>query len=169
MINRAFILLASTMLAAILLTADAHAQRPDSRSWNNSVREIEMLGGNVWMQAPFTTQQDGNFLFWPTRQNTRPSISVMFESTPATIQQFRVAALPFFAAAGIRIIRERILYGRIWEVESTSAAFRSRSYQRSFETDTGVVVVTATARANMWGHASTAQMIRTMQSLMVYY
>jgi hypothetical protein len=164
-------LLGVAMFAAMLLPLETHAQKnkPDFRMWNDKIRPLEMLGQNVWMQAPFAAQQDGNILRWPALKNFRPNINALFEATPATIQQYRAGSLPGYAGAGFRIIRERIIYDRIWEVESTTPANGLRYYQRVFETETGVVIVTATAQASRWRHASTTQMLRTMQTLMVYY
>ena len=167
--TRAGLIVCVVLGAVNVLIAPVYAQKPDARIWNNNVRQVQMLNGNVWMQAPFTAQQDGNVLFWPSFKSFSPNINALFDPAPVTIQQYRAASLPTYASMGFRIIKEQILYDRIWEVESTTPGTGLRYYQRAFETETGVVVVTATARANRWSHSSTTQMIRTMQTLMVYY
>ena len=153
--------------AALLLgaTASGHAQTPDSRIWPRNTKTIQMLNGLAWMEVPRAAQQSGNLVRLGSVSGFRPNINALFEATNLTISGYRTAALPVYRDFGFRVIKERVIYGRVWEIESVTPATGLRYYQRIFRTDGGVVVVTATAKSKNWQHSTVKQLIDAMRTL----
>jgi hypothetical protein len=158
------------LLSTFVAQSHLHAQRADRRIWQQNTRDVSMLSGNVWMQAPINNvEQNGNSLLWPSIRGFRPNINALYDAYNAPIRDYRTDSIPILTGLGFKIIRDRIIYDRIWELESINVGTGLRYYQKVYEVEVGVIVVTATARANRWQHPSVTQMIRSMQSLMVYY
>lgn len=154
---------------AFMLTANALvAQTPDSRIWPRNTKQVQMLNGSVWMEVPRAAQQSGNVVRLAAVNGFRPNINALFESGFSNVQSYRLSALPVYRDFGFRILRERVIYNRVWEIESVTASNGLRYYQRIFQTDGGFVVVTATARSRSWQHYSVRQLIDSMRSLNVW-
>jgi hypothetical protein len=143
------------------------AQTPDSRIWPLNTKQVQMLNGTVWMEVPRAAQQSGNIVRLAAVNGFRPNINALFEFGSGSIRSYRLAALPNYTNFGFRILRERVVYNRIWEIESVTPSNGLRYYQRVFQVNGGFVVVTATARNRNWQHSSVRQLIDSMRSLNV--
>lgn len=157
-----FLLVCSLGCAASTL----QAQVPDSRIWPTKTKQVELLPGKAWMEVPRFVKQDGIFLSWPTVQGFVPNINAIYEPFFGSIVQYRKISLPIFKSQGIRVLRDRVLFGRIWESELL-AADGIRLYQRIFLTRSGVVAVTAAAKNRQWKQKYVTEMIQAMKTIEV--
>jgi hypothetical protein len=151
------------------------------------------------MHVPLNAQQNGDVITWPAVRGSAPTISASFEATDLKIAEYASENPNRFGAAlyepsapdenGIQVmtlnhlrseseLRSRIVYDKIWEIESLKPLLRRtvppyppeqfRIYRRVFETGTGVVVVTASAEQRSWAHPFVTQMLKAMKSSMVF-
>lgn len=153
---------------ALTLTANTlFAQTPDSRIWPRNTKQVQMLLGTVWMEVPRVAQQSGDSVRLPAVSGFRPNINALFEAGFGSIQAYRLSALRLYRDFGFRFLRERVIYNRVWEIESVTPSNGLRYYQRVLQVNGGFVVVTATARSRNWQHSSVRQLIDSMRSLSV--
>ena len=160
--------LSLVVVTLLVLSGNAlFAQTPDSRIWPRNTKQVQMLNRTVWMEVPRAAQQSGNVVRLGAVNGFRPNINALFEAGNASIQTYRSSALPIYREFGFRILRERVIYNRVWEIESVTPSNGLRYYQRVFQVNGGFVVVTATARSRNWQHSSVRQLIDSMRSLNV--
>jgi len=159
---KANVLQLACIVALLYASSNLNAQTPDSRIWRTGTKQTALLSGLVWLEVPVATTQLGNIVRWPAVNGFSPNINALYESHFGNIFTYRVATLQNLRAFGFKILRERVIFNRIIEIESTTAN-GLRYYQRVFWTTGGVAVVTATARNANWSHSSVTQMIDAMK------
>jgi hypothetical protein len=142
------------------------AQAPDNRIWPKNTKQVNLID-YTWIEVPRNTSHSGAFVFWPAVQGFKPNINALFERFSGNIRQYRAASLPQYKNAGFIILRDRVIYNRIWEIESTAGEMRF--FQRAFLTEDGAVVVTATAKKKNWNHKSVGEMINAMRTVDVLW
>jgi hypothetical protein len=142
------------------------AQAPDNRIWPKNTKQVNLID-YTWIEVPRNTSHSGAFVFWPAVQGFKPNINALFERFSGNIRQYRAASLPIIKNMGMKILRDRVIYERIWETESTAGDLRY--FQRIFLTEYGVVVVTATAKKKNWNHKSVGEMINAMRTVDVLW
>jgi hypothetical protein len=113
-------LIRSLFVFAIFFPAQSLlAQAPDNRFWPKNTKQLNLID-YTWIEVPRNTSHSGAFVRWPAVQGFAPNINALFETFNGNIRQYRAAALPIIKNMGMKILRDRVIYERIWETESTA-------------------------------------------------
>jgi hypothetical protein len=161
-----YLLLALVIFALFLQVQSLLAQAPDNRIWPKNTKQVSLIE-HTWIEVPRNTSHSGAAVVWPAVQGFKPNINALFERFSGNIREYRAASLPLIKIMGMKILRDRVIYNRIWEIESTAGDLRY--FQRAFLTEDGAVVVTSTAKNKNWNHKSVGEMINAMRTVDVLW